>query len=523
MGILDKWVTNKLIKNKGVLYDIMDYRFNQGLVEQRNQTSPEHIFTRTLLENNKWNSGIVEELEWFYKNTYPKLIGYNSTPVISYFWYKVTPKTMRVHSGVPGLISKTMINLIAAPGFDVSVNLNGEYDEEQTYRLLDILKENNFENKLLPDGVNAESYGGYFAYKISQDDTISDKPIIELVAPENVEVITERGRLKGFIFKTNFKEGNDNYELHEIYTKNGDSTLITYKKFKYVNAKIKEVPLSREEDEKYQDIEIKGLDIPAILKNNTATNTQFKNSYYGLSDYNNSQSIFNSLDEVLSQMVTAIRFARPKRFISEDLLVNNFTGSKAEFDDFETDYELVQSDPDSESGTYKQFDSKLDVTVYTEAFKSLLVQALNNSGLSPASVGVTGLEALNASEGTQREKEKTTLRTRELKLGLWQSALKELFGKLLKFDDVVNGNGVSNDYEVAITFNDYAIPSMEQRIETAGKALNQGLIDVYKAVDLLFMDDMTEEEKMLMVKNIKTENGVPLVEDDIATTTRNTE
>ena len=166
MGVIDNWFTKKLIKNKDVVLNMNQYRFNQGLIDERNQTSLENIFTRTLMENNKWNSGIVSELEWFYKNTYPKLIGYNSTPVISYFWYKVTPKTMRVHSGVPGLISKTMINLIAAPGFDVSVNLNGEYDEEQTYRLLEILEENNFENKLLPDGVNAESYGGYFAYKI---------------------------------------------------------------------------------------------------------------------------------------------------------------------------------------------------------------------------------------------------------------------------------------------------------------------------------------------------------------------
>ena len=52
---------------------------------------------------------------------------------------------------------------------------------------------------------------------------------------------------------------------------------------------------------------------------------------------------------------------------------------------------------------------------------------------------------------------------------------------------------------IQVSFNDYSIPSLEQRIETTGKALNQGLIDVAKAVDMMFLDDLTEEEKALMV------------------------
>lgn len=518
MGVLDKWVTNRLIKNKEVLYKIMDYRFNQGLIENRNATSPENIFTRTLLENNKWNSGVIEELEWFYKQTYPKLIGQVSAPAISYFWHKVTPKTIRVHSGVPSLISKTMINLIAAPGFDASVMVNGELSEEHTERLLAILEDNNFENKLLPDGVNAESYGGYFAYKISQDDDITQYPIIEMAAPETVEALVERGRQRGLLFKKNYTENKKDYEIHEYYVQVGNDTHITYKKYQYKGVEKIEVGFNKAEAEEYEKRILTGLQLPAILKNNTTTNTQFKNSYYGLSDYNNSQSIFNALDEDLSQMLTAIRFNRPKRFLSEDLLVNTYTGTKAEFNDFETDYEVVHADPDVETGKYQQFESKVDISMYTESFKALLVQALNNAGLSPTSVGLTGLESMDASADSQREREKTTLRTRELKLGLWRIALKDLFVKVLQFDDVVNKGQQAGEYEIAITFNDYSIPSLESRIETAGKALNQGLVDVRKAVDMMFLDDLGEEEKVAMVNNIKVENGVPLTVDDIAAT-----
>jgi len=511
MAIFDGWFGRKLYKNRNTLYNLLDYRFNEGLIDSKWHTNPENIFTRTLLENSKWQSGIVEELEYFYKITYPKLIGYNATPIISFFWHKVTPKTIRVHSGIPALISKTMVSLIAAPG----INYEVEDDEESTERLESILNDNNFEDKIFPEGVIFESYGGYFAFKISQDDKITEFPIIELVSPENIEVIQERGRVVGYVFKHHKIENDDDIEIHEIYRKAGENkTEITYKKYKYQQAKLSEITFEAEEREEYQDM-IVNAPLPAVLKNNTAINTQFKGAPYGLSDYANSQSIFNSLDEVLSQMMTAIRFARPKRFISEDLLVNTASGRKSQFDDFETDYEIVQTDPDNQSEQYKQFDATVDIFVYKEAFSTLVQQALNNAGLSPTSVGLTGLEALAASAESQREREKTTLRTREMKLKLWRESLKELFTKLLQFDDVVNRGTAPGEYEISVSFNDYSIPSFEQRIETATNALNGGLVDVKHAIDMLFLDDLTDEEKELLVQSIKIENGIPITPDEV--------
>lgn len=513
MGMLDNWFNKKMFSNRDKLYKILDYRYNDGLIESKWGTDPETIFTRTLLENSKWLSGTVEELEYFFKVTYPKLLGYNTNPVISYFWHKVTPKTIRVHSGIPALISKTMVGLIAAPGMNYEV----EDDEEATDRLWQILQDNNFEDKLLPDLVMFESYGGFAGIKISQDDSISQYPIIEIVAPENVEVMTQRGRIMGFIFKHHTKQGNDDIEIHEIYQQlSPTQTEITYKKYKYVRTELTEIDFTPDEREEYVDMVI-NTPLPAVLKNNTTVNTQFKGAPYGISDYVNSQSIFNAMDEVLSQMLTAIRFARPKRFISEDLLVNTPTGRKAQFDDFETDYEVVQSDPDNASEQYKQFDTKMEIEPYKQAYVSLIQQALNNAGLSPTSVGLTGLEAIAASADSQREREKTTLRTREMKLKLYREALSELFVKLLQFDDVINRGVAPGEYEINISFNDYSIPSMEQRIDTATKALNGGLVDVRHAVDMLFLDDLSEEDKEVMVQNIKIETGIPLTPEDVET------
>lgn len=498
------------------------YRFNKGLLDDKALMNPEQAFTRTLIENSKWNAGIPEELEWFFKNTYAKLIAYKNDQVAtSYFWSKVTPKTIRVHSGVPALISKTMINLIAAPGFDVSVMIdNGSTDleesETETERLRAILEDNDFESVLFPNGVNAESYGGYFAYKISYDSVLSQYPIIELVVPECTELITKRGRKKAYVFKTNYTENDKDYEIHEIYTKDeNDNAIITYKKFEYKDGKLEERAFKGEELEEYATVTLNGLQtIPAVFKNNTTTNTQFKTSIYGLSDYTNSQSLFQAIDETLSQQMTALRFARPKRLISEDMLGVTPTGARNEFNDFESDFEIVQGDPDVDTGKYQSFADKLDTMNYTESTKALMINVLNNAGLNPQSVGMVGLEALNQSDDSARGKEKTSLRTREMKLKLWRKGLEELGVKLLQFDDVVIKGRAPQDYKIAITFNDYSVPSLDQRIITSGEAMNKGLADLEKALDMAYLDDMSDEDKMTMRINIKLEGGVPLTPEE---------
>lgn len=512
MAILDKWFVNKMFTNRDQVYKLIDYRYNDGLVQSRWATSPETIFTRTLLENGKWLSGVVEELEYFYKITYPKLIGWNTTPVVSYFWYKVTPKTIRVHSGIPALISKTMVGLIAGPG----INYEVENDPVATVRLEEILKDNSFEDKILPEIVMYESYGGYCGIKIAQDDEVTPFPIIEVVAPENVEALVTRGRVNGIIFKHHSRQGDDEIEIHEIYRQlpGNQVTSITYKKYKYKKTDLVEMDLSAEEREMYEDVVI-NMPLPAILKNNSTVNSQFKGAPYGVSDYVSSQSIFNSLDEVLSQMMTAIRFARPKRFISEDLLTNTPTGRKAQFDDFETDYEIVQGDPDNQTQAYQQFEANADIELYRDAFVTLLQQGLNNAGLSPTSVGLTGLEALAASAESQREREKTTLRTREMKLKLHREMLKKLFEKLLQFDDVVNKGVSPGSYEISVSFNNYTIPSIEERIDSSSRALAGGVVDVKHAIDMLFLDEMNDEEKELLVQSIKVENGIPVSPDEV--------
>jgi hypothetical protein len=192
------------------------------------------------------------------------------------------------------------------------------------------------------------------------------------------------------------------------------------------------------------------------------------------------------------------------------MTATNSQGNKAPFDDFEMDYEMVSSDPDNQTNTYKDINSTFDITNYTGTDLTLATKALNNAGLSPKTVGMLNVEAINSSDESSRGKEVASLRTRDLKLKLWRKTLSELCIKILQFDDVVNKKRTPLEYKVNINFNDYVVPSFEERINVAGNAINQGLMDIQEGVDTVYLDDKSDLEKKALVERLKIENGIPL-------------
>lgn len=544
MGVLDifnpqKRFEKKLMKTSGeVLRAMLEskerFTYNQGLINAKSLRFPQKAFTRTLAENARWVQGVPEELEYFYKNTFPSLLGYSTSDVgISYFWNKVTGKTPKVHSGLPGLISRTMVNLIATPGFDALVAdekmVEGELEdvtnEEHTDRLWEILDDNKFEDVLFPNAVIAESYGGFVGFKLSQDDDITKFPILEVAIPETVELITRRGRQVAIIFKTYFEENDKDLELHEMYsTDENDNATITYALFENDGGKMRKIEFTGEQAELYKDITMFGLDsMAALVKNNTTANTQFAGSVYGLSDYNNSQSIFNALDENLSQQMKVIRFNSPKRFFTRDMTAQAGSGNHTTFDDFEMDYEMVAGDPDNPTNTYKDINSTFDITNYTGTNLQMAVIALNNAGLSPKTIGMLNVEAINSSDESSRGKEVASLRTRDLKLKLWRKTFEELFVKILQFDDVVNHSREAGEYKINVNFNEYVVPSFEERIKVGIEAVNGGAMDIKEMVNSIYLDDKSDIEKDELIQRIKIENEIPFVEAPTLIVTETTE
>jgi hypothetical protein len=133
-------------------------------------------------------------------------------------------------------------------------------------------------------------------------------------------------------------------------------------------------------------------------------------------------------------------------------------------------------------------------------------------GLSPTTVGLPNFESIDASAESQREREKSSLRTRNRKLKLWQPFLIDLFERVLKYDDYLNNR--QGEYFIEVVFNEYGDFSREGKIDIIAKAVAGNVMSIEQAVKELY-PELTPEEQNQMAVSIKLENGVPLLQQNL--------
>jgi hypothetical protein len=150
---------------------------------------------------------------------------------------------------------------------------------------------------------------------------------------------------------------------------------------------------------------------------------------------------------------------------------------------------------------------------YDKMIRDTYARILTNMGLSPVTVGLPNFESIVASQASQREREKSSLRTRSKKLKLWKQSLEQLFDHVLRYDDYLN-NRAEQEYNVEVDFPQYAMPTIDERIATIGQAVQLNIMSIDKAVQELYQD-ITDEERAIMVRNIKLENGIPLMANEL--------
>ena len=134
-------------------------------------------------------------------------------------------------------------------------------------------------------------------------------------------------------------------------------------------------------------------------------------------------------------------------------------------------------------------------------------------GLAPVTVGMQNIESISASADLKKEREKSTLRTRAKKIKLWRQALSDLFERVLMYDDYLNNRAIG-EYEIEIEFPQYAMPTIDERIGTIGQAVQLNIMSIEKAVEELY-PDLTDEERNQIVVDIKLEQGIPLLQQNI--------
>ena len=165
----------------------------------------------------------------------------------------------------------------------------------------------------------------------------------------------------------------------------------------------------------------------------------------------------------------------------------------------------------------RKFISIMQPEIRIEKYENVMHQTyariLTNMGLSPTTVGLPNFESIQASAESQREREKSSLRTRTRKLKLWKELMKDLFERVLMYDDYLN-NRALGEYDVDVDFAEYGMPTREDRIDIIAKAVAGNVMSIQQAVKELY-PEMSDEEMAVMVRNIKLENGVPLMGNEL--------
>ena len=140
--------------------------------------------------------------------------------------------------------------------------------------------------------------------------------------------------------------------------------------------------------------------------------------------------------------------------------------------------------------------------------------------ISPSTLGIDVKKLDNAD--AQREKEKTTLYTRNKVLSVLDGIIKDVIITALKFSDTLQNKSTDDNIDITVARGGYANPSFEAQVETVSKAAAAGIMSTEACVGELYGNDKDEDWKAEEIRRIKEEKGIieadePSVGDEIFT------
>jgi hypothetical protein len=424
------------------------------------------------IRNQIWYRGDSHELSEFYGQ-----LPYAADT----FWGAAQTADIRIkksHTGLPKLIIKTLVNTVVTDysGDDAS----DDYWEE-------VKRENKFDTKMLKKIVPS----------------ISNIAILEWVDGSKVDFKYKRGRLTDIIFKSYHEQNNKVYLLEEDY----GYGYITYKL--YDNDK--EVKLNTVEELKdLKDIEFDKETMWAVP---IMFNESPKFAGRGESIFDGKYDSFDSIDEITSQWLEAVRNGRAVKYIPEDLLPKDAeTGEVLMPNPF--DNKFIKTQTSMNENTQNKIDveqPEIPTDQYLQSYITFLDLCLQGI-ISPSTLGIDNKKLDNAE--AQREKEKTTLYTRGIIIDTLTEFIPSVINTVLKSKAQMNNEStLPEDKDISTKFGEYANPSFEAQIETVSKGKTGGVMSIEASVDELYGDSKTEEWKQQEVQRLKAEQGI--VEENV--------
>lgn len=443
-------------------------------------------------KNRMWYIGEASELEEFYK----QIEGKETT-----FWASIPSVGLEIkktHSGLPKKIIDKLTDIVID-------NYNGAKSEETTKleEWSKIEKENNF-NKLLRRIINETLFLGDGAIKYSYDNTLSDLPILEWFSGDRIDVIYKRGRLYEIVFKSYFEKNRKNYLLKEHY----GWGYVNYELFDGNNL----VPLNTIEE--LSQLEPLKFDSKVMWAELFKIDDNNKYLGRGASKFDGKYDAFDSLDEILSQWIEAIRQGKPITYIPENLLPRNpETGDIIPPNSFDNKY--ISTDVDAREGSKSQI-TVTQTDIYSDKYYQAYITYLDlclQGIISPSTLGIDTKKIQDPNSSYERQMEKTTLYTRQGIIEALTEFIPKVINGVLKFQESMQGETPSEDIEINVNFGEYDSPSFDSQIDTVTKAKTGGIMSIETAIDELYGDSKDEEWKNEEILRLKEEQGVVEMEE----------
>lgn len=455
-----------------------------------------YTFQQNILKNRIWYQGEPAELEQFFKKTS------KWENDLTKFWAAIPNSRIRkIHSGIVSMVVGRYSDIVTSNYEGISFG-----EDENIHPLLDtwneIAEDNDF-TAILAEAVTQALAVGDGAFKISTDQ-ITSYPIIEFYEAENVSFDYRYGRLQSIRFYTDYPQKNGHgFRLEETYGK-GE---IQYRLY---DDKGREHPLNRIEETKdlspkdhYDGDYIMG--VPFKIFNSSKWKGRGKALFDTKSD------VLDALDEVISQWLDAVRLGRIKRYIPDNLIPKDpETGKPMAANPFDNDFMAIEGDMNEGAA------SKIDVSqpeiayeAYVTSYISFMDMVLQGI-ISPSTLGIDLKKTDNAE--SQREKEKITLYVRGKIIDALNKMLPQLVSIAMKVYNMTKGT-FPEDREITAKFSEYVSPDFDSTVDTISKARSAAVMSIEKAIDELYGDSMSEEEKAEEIERLKAEIGIETIEE----------
>lgn len=442
-------------------------------------------FETNVLRNRIWYRGDASEIEQLFKQL-------GEDPVCrARFWAAVPQnnETIRkAHSGLPGVMVETLAAVVKADMAEMDFT-----DEHAEALWGPVARENDFP-ALVCQAVCDTLVTGDGAFKVSVDEEVSQRPILEFWGADSVEYVRRHGRIQEIHFLS--PVGDRGRMLREIY---GPGFI----RYQLLDGE-KELPLDAEES----TADLKPVTFSGDFM--LAVPLQFWPSARwrgrGQSIFDKKTDCFDGHDEVISQWLDALRAGRVQKYIPEALLPQDpDSGSYLMPNSFGSNFiKTANSNKENAQDKIDVEQPEIRYEAFLASYTATLDMCLQGI-MSPATLGID-LGKMSSAEA-QREKKDVTGITRNAITDALEKALPQLVQVSLAAQDLLEGRNPGT-YEASISFGEYGAPSFDSRVQTVGSAAGSGVMSVEAQVDELWGASKDDDWKKQEVARIRFEKGI---------------